>query len=222
MRPLLAEYLGTFFLALTALASGNNSLAVALTLTAVIYALGYLSGGHFNPAVSLAAWIRGNMERADMTRHIAAQFAGAGSAWVGWLALTAGDGFSSFSAGGVPAEIARMMQAAGVQTGMRPSVFPALAAEFLFTLLPVFVWLHVGTTRRQNANQYFGAAAGAAHFAGLTCATRFSGGALNPAVGLALALSGAVPFWMILIYLISAAAAGAAAAVLFRILNPND
>ena len=51
---LIAEFLGTFLLVLSVFASGGNAYVVGATLAVVILLTGKLSGGHVNPAISLA------------------------------------------------------------------------------------------------------------------------------------------------------------------------
>lgn len=92
-RRLLAEWLGTAFLLATVvgsgimaqnLAAGNialallcNSLATGAILAVLILIFGPISGAHFNPAVSLAAMMRGELERADAASYALAQITGA-------------------------------------------------------------------------------------------------------------------------------------------------
>jgi aquaporin Z len=82
-----AELLGTFVLVfggtvaiLAATGSGLELIAVAfafgLALLAGLYAFGEVSGGHYNPAVSLAMFLDGRLSSADLVRYWAAQFAG--------------------------------------------------------------------------------------------------------------------------------------------------
>jgi aquaporin Z len=73
---LLAEFLGTLLLVLSILASGGNALFVGLTLAVVIFFAGNTSGGHVNPAVSLAMYVRNRMSLNDLLSYIAAQMLG--------------------------------------------------------------------------------------------------------------------------------------------------
>ena len=82
MRKLLMECIGTLFLMMAVAFSGNNPIAVGLMLAVMVYSGGHLSGGHFNPAVSLAAWMRGKLGVADMVQYMVAQVVGA---CLGWL-----------------------------------------------------------------------------------------------------------------------------------------
>src|SRR4051794_26626891 len=91
MAPLVAEFLGTFWLVLggcgsAVLAAGfpelgigftGVSLAFGLTVLTGAYALGPISGGHFNPAVSCGLWAGGRFPAGQLLPYIIAQVAGA-------------------------------------------------------------------------------------------------------------------------------------------------
>jgi aquaporin Z len=69
MNKYIAEFIGTFFLVLTVgctvIANGAGAfapLAMGSALMVVIFAGGHISGGHFNPAVTLGVWLRGKCE----------------------------------------------------------------------------------------------------------------------------------------------------------------
>lgn len=72
---LLAEFLGTFLLIMSILATGN-ALAVGATLALVIFLIGGLSGGHVNPAVSLAMFVHGSMTVAELLGYCVVQLLG--------------------------------------------------------------------------------------------------------------------------------------------------
>ena len=76
MRKLLMEFIGTMFLVL-AIAFTGNPLAIGIMLMVMIYMGGHVSGAHYNPAVSIAIWMRGKMEAKELPGYIAAQIAGA-------------------------------------------------------------------------------------------------------------------------------------------------
>lgn len=112
LAKLSAELLGTFWLVLggcgaAVLAAGvpdvgigllGVSLAFGLTVLTAAYALGPISGGHFNPAVSVGLWAGGRFPGAHVLPYVAAQVAG-GIAGAGVLYLIA-SGKADFSLAG--------------------------------------------------------------------------------------------------------------------------
>ena len=85
MRRLAAELIGTFMLVAAvlgaAVVSGNAAglgvaFAVGLSVMAMVYAMGPISGGHFNPAVSLGLTAAGRFDPKDLLPYVLAQLAG--------------------------------------------------------------------------------------------------------------------------------------------------
>lgn len=76
MKKYSIETLGTFFLVLTVLVTGKP-IAIGLVVCALMYVGHSISGGHFNPAVTLAAWIRGRCATKLVPGYMASQFLGA-------------------------------------------------------------------------------------------------------------------------------------------------
>jgi aquaporin Z len=74
--PLLAEFLGTFLLVLSILASGANPFVVGAALALVTLLVGKLSGAHVNPAVSLAMFIKGSLTVTEFASYAAVQLLG--------------------------------------------------------------------------------------------------------------------------------------------------
>ena len=107
-----AEFFGTFWLVLggcgsAVLAAGfpelgigfvGVSLAFGLTVLTMAYAVGHISGGHFNPAVSFGLWSAGKLDTKDLFPYIAAQVIG-GVAGALVLYMIA-SGQAGFEAGG--------------------------------------------------------------------------------------------------------------------------
>ena len=93
---LIAEFIGTFFLALTICTAAVHGsagdyapFAIAATLMVMIYAVGHISGAHFNPAVTVAVWLRGACEKSDVVPYISVQaLAGVLAATVSYTHLT--------------------------------------------------------------------------------------------------------------------------------------
>ena len=90
-KKLFAEFLGTFWLVLGGCGSAvlaakfpavgigllGVSLAFGLTVLTMVYAVGHISGGHFNPAVSIGLWVGGRFASKDLPGYIIAQLVGA-------------------------------------------------------------------------------------------------------------------------------------------------
>ncbi len=71
------------------------SIAFGLTVLTAAYALGHISGGHFNPAVSLGLWVGGRFEAKELLPYIVAQVLGAVvAAWILYLIVQGQAGFS--------------------------------------------------------------------------------------------------------------------------------
>jgi aquaporin Z len=117
----LAEFFGTFWLVLGGCGSaifaatfagdiGINiglvgvSLAFGLTVMTMAYAVGHVSGGHFNPAVSIGLWVGGRFGFGHLIPYIVFQVLGAiAAAFVlQWFVTNAGDAAASLNAGAVP------------------------------------------------------------------------------------------------------------------------
>ena len=75
MNKLLAEFLGTMFFLYVILATGD-AVAIGLALMIVIFILGKVSGGNFNPAVSVMMAAAGKLSMKDLPIYLVAQVAG--------------------------------------------------------------------------------------------------------------------------------------------------
>src|ERR1700739_3294819 len=87
MKKYVAEFIGTFFLVLTigCTVIGNGAgalapLAIGASLMVMVFAGGHISGAHYNPAVTLAVWMRGKCPTGDVVPYIISQLVGAGLA----------------------------------------------------------------------------------------------------------------------------------------------
>ncbi|HYE03391.1 MAG TPA: aquaporin [Phycisphaerales bacterium] len=170
MPRYLTEAIGTFFLVLAVgLARGPLApVAIGSVLMAMVYMGGHVSGAHYNPAVSLAIFLRGKLKGVDLLPYILAQLAGA--------ALAAG--------------VVRAIGLEGFMPGPNPGAetWVVLAIEALFTFALALVVLNVATTRATQDNSYFGLAIGFTVAGAAAVAGPISGGVFNPAVGLGPAL----------------------------------
>lgn len=205
-RKYVVEFIGTFFL-LTAICmavSGGlehfGPLVIGTMLMVMVYAGGHISGAHYNPAVSLAVYLRGKLSLGDLLPYIVAQCIG------GVLAIMLSGFF--LESMGVPEPVTKQL-----------NVFPALIAEFLGTLALVYVILNVATAQRTAGNSFYGIAIGFTLMACVHTFGQLSGGAFNPAVALGITMAGYTSWTSIWIYLVANFAGGAAAAFLFQFVN---
>jgi aquaporin Z len=101
-----------------------------------------------------------------------------------------------------------------------PPVVGAFLAEFLFTFALVYVVLNVATAKATDGNSYFGLAIGFTVLAGAFAVGQVSGAAFNPAVAIGASIVGQLPWSSLWLYLVAELLAGAAAAFVFKALNP--
>jgi len=81
MTPLLAEFFGTF-LFISVIAFVGNPIAIGAALWAAITLFGKSSGGHFNPAVTLWAFLGKKVSASRAMTHVGAQLAAAAAVWL--------------------------------------------------------------------------------------------------------------------------------------------
>lgn len=203
---LLTEAIGTFFLVLTiglTVLGGTPlaPLAIGSALMVMVYMGGHVSGAHYNPSVSLAVWMRGELSTGALVPYWVAQLVGAIAAALVVRGVT-GNGFAPQPASG-----------AGIGA--------VLLLEFLFTFALALVVLQTATAPETRGNSYYGLAIGFTVTVGAFAAGPISGGAFNPAVGagpiLVQALSGAPGVSSLWLYLVGPLAGGAVAALVYRL-----
>jgi aquaporin Z len=83
---LIAEFFGTFLLLMSIFVTGN-ALVIGLTLALVIFLIGDLSGGHVNPAVSLAMFLNGSLSSMELGSYVVVQALGGAAAYYVYKAL---------------------------------------------------------------------------------------------------------------------------------------
>jgi aquaporin Z len=209
MRRYLTEFIGTFGLVFTvgcAVMSGSAlaPLAIGAVLMVFVYAGGHISGGHYNPAVSLGVFLRGKLPRADVVPYLAAQF------------------FAAFIAAWLAKFTVRPAAVHTLSTSGAHAIFAAMLAEFFFTFALVYVVLNVATSSDQPNNGFYGLAIGFTVGAGAFAVGGVSGGAFNPAVAFGAMLMGLLNWGNFYIYLIGNVLGAVVAALAFRYLNPHD
>lgn len=212
MKKLLAEFFGTYWLVFGGCGSAlfaagipnlgigfvGVSLAFGLTVLTMAYAVGHISGGHFNPAVSVGLWAGGRFSAKDLLPYIVAQCVGAiaaaGTLFFIWSGKTgnvidntkagafASNGFDSFSPDGY-------------------SMIACFAAEFILTMF--FLLVILGATGKFSHVKFAGIAIGLALTLIHLISIPITNTSVNPARSLSQALfAGGVPltqvwlFWL--------------------------
>jgi aquaporin Z len=206
MKKYLVEFIGTFFLVFTvgmAVRSGSPlaPIAIGASLMVMIFAGGHVSGAHFNPAVTLAVFIRGKCEGKDVLPYWVAQFA---AGLVAALTVT-------FICHGKPAGGPALH-----------GTVPSAIVEFLFTFALGWVVLNTATHKGTAGNSFYGAAIGMTVMTGAVAVGGVSGGAFNPAVGLGVLVMGLESVKQLGIYVVSDFSGAAAAALVFKAVHGRD
>ena len=169
MNKYLMEFIGTFFLVFTVgmtviepSAGPLAPLAIGSAMMVLVYAGGHISGGHYNPAVSLAVLIRGRISGNDAITYMVFQIV----------------------AGVLAAFVVGFLKPDVELNAINHDVVNSLVAEFLFTFALCFVFLNTVTAKATKGNSYFGLAIGFTVMIGAYAVGYISGGAFNPAVAL--------------------------------------
>ncbi|MGH2704499.1 MAG: aquaporin [Actinomycetota bacterium] len=200
MKKYLAEFVGTFMIVFMAAGSlvadvylssfrvtdsfGPLGLALAygLAVTVAVAAFGRISGGHFNPAISFAAFLSRRLPGGELVGYVGGQLSGALVAG-GFVRALMPERPYQFVGGGAP----------GVGEGV--TLLQAVGVEIVLTFfLALAVWA-VGVDRRARP-ALAPVAVGLVVVAGVIAGGSFSGGAMNPArwIGPAL-VAGAFKNW---------------------------
>lgn len=205
-KKYLVEFIGTFFLVFTvasAVLFGADhgvigALSIGFALMIMVYAGGHISGGHYNPAVSFAAAIRGALDWAQLIPYWIFQIAGAACA-----AILAG-------------KFAILPETTGCP-------FPLIAlivGEFLFTFALCYVVLLVATSPKTEGNSYYGLAIGSTVLVGaFAVGGIFCYGAFNPAVAVGLGCLKSACWLSVGIVAITNLVAGACAALVYKLVE---
>ncbi|MBQ9260000.1 MAG: MIP family channel protein [Neisseriaceae bacterium] len=224
MKKYLAEMFGTMVLVLmgcgVAVSVGcdpvNNiasvvatSMAFGLSVVAMAYTIGGISGCHINPAITLGVLLSGRMDAKDAVMYMVFQVIGAfiGSALL--FALTANvDGLTGTGAN-------------DLQQGV--SVIGGLLAEVVFTF--VFVLVVLGTTAKANGatNNLAGLAIGLALILVHLVCIRYTGTSVNPARSIAPAVfQGGTALANVWIFIVGPFVGGALAAFAWKVIDTED
>ncbi len=210
MRKYLVEFIGTalFMTAIFGAVLSQSPLAplgIGAALMALVYAGGHISGAHYNPAVSLAVFVRGRLPASDLGPYVGAQLLGALVAYLVALGI-----------------FGRQLDAVTGGLNLTPVMLAALLAELVFTFALAWVVLNVATSDDHPVNSFYGLAIGFTVTAGAVAVGGVSGAAFNPAVVFALSLSGVFAWKWIWLYLVGQLVGGALAGLVFRYVEPDD
>jgi len=226
IAPAAMEFVGCFIFIYTICmavinGSGLAPLAIGGCLMVIIYMGGAVSGGHFNPAVTLGIFIRDDgFSVVQMGVYMVAQFLGGIFGGIVAFALFPGED-EIYEMGG--AQIAPGTHSSGEEYGD----FAALLNEFIYAFLLVSTVLNVATSPAPayKNNSFFALAIGFSVVAGAAAGGGVSGGAYNPAVAFGVTVAHSMSggsFENIWIPLIGDFAGGAVAAVFYRfVLDPH-
>lgn len=205
MHRYVTELIGTFFLVLTiglttVQGAAMAPLAIGSVLMVMVYMGGHVSGGHYNPAVTLGVLLAGKTSAAELIAY--------------WIAQLLGGLLAALAVRGLVAET--FAPAPGPEVG----IWGMVGAELLFTFALVLVVLNTAVSSATEGNSYFGLAIGFTVLVGAWAVGPISGAAFNPAVGvgptLLHATAGGGSWGWLWIYIAAPLAGGALAAGVFR------
>src|SRR6478735_8174482 len=205
-RKLAVEFIGMFLFMFTVGMATNKAgagvlapLAIGSVLMVMVFAGGHVSGGHFNPAVSTAVFLRRKMASNEFAAYVVTQLVAAVIA--GLLVRYVGG-----------REPHTLVASAGKM----------LIVEFLFTFALAWVVLHVATARGTEGNSFYGLAIGFTVVTGALAVGGISGGAFNPAIAVGAMVTGLFEWSKIWIYLIADFLGAAVASYVFLFVLPAE
>lgn len=207
MKNYIVEFIGTFFLlfviGLCVIDPGAGAmapLAIGTILMVMVYAGGHISGGHYNPAVTLGVWMRGKCKTENVLPYMISQILGAV----------------------VASLLVLKIKANSLIGAMVPNTANALIAEFIFTFALVYVVLNTATAKKTAGNSFYGLAIGFTLMTAAYSIGGISGCAINPAVAIGLTVMKLSKLSSLWIFLVANFAGGALAAIIFNLVNPED
>jgi aquaporin Z len=211
MKKYLTEFIGTFFLVLTVVMVVNNPgidpmapLAIAGIYLAMIYAGSHISGGHFNPAITIAFLMCRQINRGDALYYIIVQLIAS--------VLSAAIGVYLHDCSGGLEIVARVNE----------QPICTVMGEFLGTFVLVYVFLNVTNTGKTDRNDFSGLAIGFSVLAMSYGLGGLSGGAFNPAIVLGGSVAGMFAWDDLLFYLIGSLLGAAAAATAIQLIDRKE
>ena len=233
MKKLLAEFIGTFWLVLggcgsAVLAAGvadvgiglvGVSLAFGLTVLTGAYALGHISGGHFNPAVSIGLFMGGRFNSKELLGYIIAQvLGGAVGAAVLYLIVSSATGFSGIETS--PGAFATNFYDANVY-GVNFGMVGALVTEVVMTFM--FLIVILGATHKNASPGFGGMAIGLALTLIHLISIPVTNTSVNPARSTAVAIfAGADAIGQLWLFWVAPIVGAILAGLVYRFIAPNQ
>ena len=217
MKKYIAEFIGTAVLVLfgtgVAVISGGNlvatSLAFGLSIIALAYVIGNISGCHVNPAVSLAMLISKKLDSKDFICYVIAQILGAlaGTAILYFILSNTNIGVTALGANGY-----------GTLSATKITLLGALITECILTF--VFIYTILGVTNDESKSSVAGIVIGLTltfvHLIGIN----LTGTSVNPARSIAPAIFlGGLPLTQVWVFVVSPLAGAAIATYTYKYLN---
>lgn len=224
MNKYLAEFVGTLLLVFVGLGSaifdGKNigalgiSLAFGLTLLALAYAIGPISGCHINPAVTLGAALAGRMKSSDVVPYWIAQFLG-GVSGFGFLALIM---LGAATPDMVHSAAAATANGYGDHSPAGYGVAAAFVAEALLTFVLVLTVL--GSTAAKAPSGFAGIPIGMALAVANLVGIPITNASINPARSLGPAIyAGGWALGQLWLFILAPLAGGILAALIYRMID---
>jgi aquaporin Z len=232
MKKLLAEVIGTFWLVLggcgsAVLAAGvadvgiglvGVSLAFGLTVLTGAYALGHISGGHFNPAVSIGLFMGGRFDGKDLPGYIIAQVLG-GFAGAAILYLIVSSSVDFSGVGSSPGAFATNFYDANVY-GVNFGLVGALVTEVVMTF--IFLIVILGATHKNASPGFGGMAIGLALTLIHLISIPVTNTSVNPARSTAVAIfAGANAMGQLWLFWVAPIVGAVLAGIVYKFMAPN-
>jgi aquaporin Z len=213
LRKLTVEFIGTFFFVLTicltaysAVPDYSRPLAIGSVLVGMIYAGGYISGAMFNPAITLAFFLRNKIDLKETAFYIGTQFLGGVAAAGVVLFLT--------SANPAAKPLVTPPQYFGI--------FQTLCAELIGSFGLAWVIMNLASTKNESANHFYGLAIGMTVTGLVYTLSAVSSGVFNPAVEIAINIARLGNWSNAWIYLVGSFVGAASAGFAFKFMNPEE
>ena len=202
MRKYTMEFIGTFFLVTGVIYGG--AIGATLALLVMVYAGGHILGAHYNPAVTVAMYMRGKVSTSELPGYFIAQLLGGAVSALLIFYVFEKEGFTRSC------------------DGFENGILKTALAEVIGTFALAFVVLNVATARGTAGNSYFGLAIAGTVLAMALTIGRYSGGVFNPAVGFGLSVHESLCWANLWMFFAAPVVGGVLAAIVFKIVNVAD